>query len=163
MNNEVEIIDNFLPEETTKRIYKEMMSGYFPWHICTNVANEEDDSDDYYFTHQYIKDEKVNSDWYEIHIVPIIEKLNIKKIIRAKGNLYTNQKQLIEHNPHIDYDFEHKGALFCLNTCNGFTNFGFTKVDSVFNRMILFDPSKLHNSSTATDVIARVNINFNYW
>ena len=69
MNNEVEIIDNFLPEETTKRIYKEMMSGYFPWHICTNVANEEDDSDDYYFTHQYIKDEKVNSDWYEIHIV----------------------------------------------------------------------------------------------
>ena len=86
-----------------------------------------------------------------------------KELIRVKGNMYTNQNKFIEHIPHIDYDFKHKGAIYCLNTCNGHTNFMGEKVDSVFNRMILFNPTVLHNSTTTTDKIVRMNINFNYY
>ena len=93
--------------------------------------------------------------------------VNNKSIKNARGSSthvhLTTQNKFIEHIPHIDYDFKHKGAIYCLNTCNGHTNFMGEKVDSVFNRMILFNPTVLHNSTTTTDKIVRMNINFNYY
>ena len=160
----VEVIDNFLPEKLAQSMYDKMIGQDFSWFITLNVAKENVESNDYYFTHLfYDKHNGINSPWYEKFILPIKEKLNVKEFYRVKGNMYTNQNKFIEHLPHIDYDFEHKGALFCLNTCNGFTNFGTKKVDSVFNRMILFNPTILHNSTTTTDKVARLNVNFNYW
>ena len=37
-----------------------------------------------------------------------------------------------------------------------------TKVESIQNRLLLFAPSKTHNSTSCTDAKVRVNINFNY-
>ena len=51
-----------------------------------------------------------------------------------------------------------------MNTCDGYTKLkDGTKIDSVANRVLLFDPSKEHCSTTTTNVPARFNININYF
>ena len=151
-----------MPDEHAKKMYDTMIGPDFSWFITLKVAKEYVESNDYYFTHLFYNN-GINSSYHDEFIKPISDKLNTKELIRVKGNMYTNQNKFIEHIPHTDYDFEHKGAIFCLNTCNGYTNFMGEKVDSVFNRMILFDPTILHNSTTTTDKVVRMNINFNYY
>ena len=59
--------------------------------------------------------------------------------------------------------FPHKGAIFYINTNNGFTVLeDGTEIASVSNRLLLFNPSEPHHSTSCTDVKRRVNINFNY-
>ena len=57
---------------------------------------------------------------------------------------------------------EHKGAVFSLNTCNGGTVIDGQKFDSVGNRILFFDPTKPHHSTSTTDVKRRLNVNINY-
>ena len=54
--------------------------------------------------------------------------------------------------------------MFYLNDNDGVTvlNDG-TEVESVANRLLLFDASKPHHSTTCTDADRRVNLNFNYF
>ena len=84
-------------------------------------------------------------------------------LIRAKGNLYPNTKILHEHPMHGDLPFPHSAAILSLNTCDGYTKLkDGTKIDSVANRILLFDASNEHCSTTTTNVSARINININY-
>ena len=64
----------------------------------------------------------------------------------------------------IQWRIPHKTGIFSINTCNGYTKLeDGTKIDSVANRMLLFDASRPHTPSTTTDQTVRVNINFNYF
>ena len=47
--------------------------------------------------------------------------MKCKSIIRIKANFYPNQNKYIEHEKHVDYPYKHKGAIFFINTNNGFT------------------------------------------
>jgi hypothetical protein len=65
---------------------------------------------------------------------------------------------------HRDFSFKHKGAIYCVNTNNGGTKLeDGTIIGSVANRLLLFDPSTLHDSTNCTDKKARINININYF
>ena len=87
-----------------------------------------------------------------------------KSLIRIKANLYPKTDKIIEHDFHADFDFSHKSGLYSLNTNNGFTIMeDEEKIESVANRMIIFDASKLHKSTTCTDENFRANIVFNYF
>ena len=88
-----------------------------------------------------------------------------KSLIRIKANAYPkNGNKIIKHRPHIDNSFEHKGAIFYLNTNNGKTILkDGTEIDSIANRMLLFDSSKSHSSTNCTDAKMRFNININYF
>ena len=87
------------------------------------------------------------------------EAIGAEHLIRVKVNLYPRTDILVSHTPHTDYTFDHKGALFSLNTCDGHTNVDGTKVDSVKNRMLFFNPQVTHNSTNCTDQQFRCNIN----
>ena len=87
----------------------------------------------------------------------------VKSLIRIKANLYTRTNTIEHHADHTDLPFEHKTALFYLNNNNGLTVLeDGTKVESVENRLLLFDGSKKHHSTSSTDSV-RININFNYF
>ena len=97
-------------------------------------------------------------------IMPFKKPFNIKALIRIKINMYLNSETLKEHGMHSDYDYSHTGAILSINTCDGYTKLeDGTKIDSVANRMLLFDASKPHSSTTTTNQTVRVNINFNYF
>ena len=92
----------------------------------------------------------------------LITKTQIKN--RIKVNMYPRADLLFEHGYHRDRPYENRGALFALNTCDGYTKFkDGPKIESIENRMILFDASRLHTSTNTTNVNRRVNINFNYF
>ena len=70
-----------------------------------------------------------------------------------------------EHKPHKDNAQARRwrGAIYCLNTCDGYTGFSDgTKIDSVENRLILFDSTQDHFSTSTSNAQARININVNY-
>ena len=165
MNIKHTIKDNYLNEADYEKIRDTMKGDYFPWYFHDVVVTEDDTDDSHFFwTHIFFDREKgVASTFYKI-LHPLLNKLKFKALIRIKANLYSNQGKIIEHKDHADFPFKHKGALFSINSNNGFTILkDNTKIKSVANRMLLFDPSIPHRSSTCTDAKMRCNININYF
>ena len=95
---------------------------------------------------------------------PLLRLAKVEKLIRAKVNYYPKTSEIVHHKDHTDWRFEHKGALFYLNDCDGLTVLeDGTEVESVANRLLLFDSSKPHHSTTTTNADRRLNINLNYF
>jgi len=167
------VIDNFLDQKTFDEIKNLMLAQDFPWFLCDKVSsNEMKGKDNYYFSHQFY--DKVHygkvygvTQPTSLHfkaILPLLNKLEVKSLIRVKGNLYTYVGTQIEHGFHVDKNFSHKGAIFSINSNNGYTLLDDgTKIKSVENRILLFDPSIKHTSATCTDNVGRINININYF
>ena len=161
MNNIFEI-ENIIPIDYQNHIEKIMLGSNFPWYY-NNFVSSIDSKDGFYFTHSFFHDYCVGSDQYTL-LYPIFNKLNLKSIIRAKGNFYPKTSKIEEHGKHSDFGFKHNGFLFYINTNNGFTRLkDGTKIQSIENRGLLFDPGIEHNSSTCTNQNGRININFNYF
>ena len=166
---ENKIIDEFLPQETFKEIQNEILSSRFPFFI-TNKVNDYQTGEnqfDWYATHTIYEDNVAKSSYYSKWGNIFLDRINqiakVRALLRIKVNFYPNSKKLIEHAPHTDDEFTHIGAVFSLNTCDGFTRLhDGGKIDSVENRVVFFDASTPHNSTTTTTDIGRYNINFNF-
>ena len=160
-----EVIDNYLPQEQFENIRDIMMGSNFPWYYNPNVAHENEDKyiNSMYFTHTFCIDSVATSGFFD-SILPLLRKMNVKAMVRVKGNMYPNVGSLLENDRHVDFDFPHKAAIFYINTNNGPTTLeDGTKIESVENRILFFDPSKEHYSTHCTDQKIRVNININYF
>ena len=127
-----------------------------------NKKNSGEDITMFYFTHNLF-DSGINFPFYRELNQIFYSKMDIKVLDRMKVNLYTGMQTQIEHGYHKDRKWSHKGAIFSLNTCDGYTKFGEQKIESVANRIIFFDPSKPHNSTSCSNAKFRCNINFNYF
>jgi hypothetical protein len=163
VSTEYQIIDNALSKEQASFIKNTMISQEFPW-FYSGVVEGEYDIQQYYFTHNFFKRHNWLSNWAEQIVGPILSVLDPVSLIRIKGNFYPRSTEFLENNSHIDYDFPHMGAIYYVNTNDGFTVLeDGTQIESVENRILLFDPSKLHNSTHCTNEHGRVNINFNFF
>jgi hypothetical protein len=159
--------DNFLNQVDFENIKNSILGADFPWYFSDGVSYPDSSrihKNHFYWTHGFFTQDKgILSPAYKI-LIPLLKKLKPKALIRIKANLYSNQGKMIEHDNHADYPFKHRGAIFSLNTCNGFTALqDNTKIKSVANRLLLLNPSLLHHSSTCTDAQVRCNININYF
>ena len=171
------VIDNFLDEEyfdslVTFFIEDGEIQGqpqgplwYFNPHIVSrpghkNYTAKKDKL--FYLAHLLYGRQTPLSPYYD-KTIPLLKKLEAVCLIRIKVNLYPSTEILHEHAAHADFDFPHSGAILSLNTCDGYTKLeDGTKINSVANRILLFDASKHHCSTTTTNVPARINININY-
>jgi hypothetical protein len=157
-----EIIDNFLDKESFLKIKNLLISNIFPYYYNNGVSSL-NSKDGVYFTHLFYSEEFNKSSYYDF-IDPIVKKLKIKSLIRIKSNLYPPTPEIIEHEGHADYKFKHIGFLYYVNTNDGFTRLDEnTKIQSIENRGLIFEPHLNHNSSTCTNREGRININFNYF
>ena len=162
-----EVIDNFLDEEDFESLVslfrEDATCMEMPWFFQTNIAYENVVEDNlFYMIHVFYEHNLPSSPFYD-KLVPLLEKLKAVCLIQIKANLYPNTEILHEHPMHKDYPFSHSVAILSLNTCDGYTKLkDGTKIDSVANRILLFDASEEHCSTTTTNVPARININMNY-
>lgn len=157
------IIDNFLPWDYFVHLQRMMTDHSFPWLYNAEVANSGEIQDHFYFTHNIFQDFQPTSSIFE-QFVPFFKQLEMNAMVRARALLYVNQGKQIVHEKHIDFKFPHKTAVFYMNTNNGYTEFeDGTKVESVENRIVFFDGSIPHNSSTCTDQKIRVVMSINYF
>ena len=158
----IKIFDNFLDKETFTQIKNFIMGDDMPW-FFNNKVNEENNRD-YYFTHTFFRQGKVFSSLNEKLIIPLINQIKYKKLIAAKANLFTKKPKHIKYGLHTDYpkDFSHTTIILSINTNNGYTEFeNGQKVESVENRLLIFDGQLLHQSVGQTDTKQRINLNIN--
>ena len=159
------ILDNALPQEEFENIKNFMLNPSFSWNLTPVVTNEKENlpiSASYYFTHEF---------WSGFHtepqtqvFAPILNLLECRAMMRIKGNLYPSTETIIHHDNHTDYDFPHRGAIFYPNTNNGLTVLEDTiEIKSIENRLLTFDASRPHHSTTCSDDKCRVNVNFNFF
>lgn len=174
---DIKIIENFLPDKIFQNIYNTISNGEFVWQYCDGVAYLEqhrkenglsEHDNNFMFTHT-IYDHGMPTSGYYNDFFPDIEgclyqkaNIDIKAIIRIKCNLYTRTEKIIQHDMHEDYPFNHIAGLLSLNNNDGYTIFkDGTKIESIANRMIIFDGHDKHASTTCTNEKRRLNINFN--
>tara|TARA_R110002020_G_scaffold115357_2_gene265250 strand:+ start:494 stop:1012 length:519 start_codon:yes stop_codon:yes gene_type:complete len=169
-----QVIDNFL-DYVDLHVIQNFMFKDMDWYYSRSVASDKDSqSTHYYFAHQlfdFYQTDLPDSPFYKevlSRFGKAFKRLNMegemKALIRVKANLFPSTPKLVEHDFHIDYPFQHKGLLFSVNTCDGYTKLDDgTKIDSIENRLLLFDSSKNHASTTCTNTHVRVNMNFNYF
>lgn len=163
------IIENFLPDSEFKKVVEKINQPSFGWHWNQCVAyNEPDKDSNFYFTHTLYDwgapQCNLFSDIFSSVEGCLHEKadISIKAIVRVKCNLYTRTEKILQHDMHKDYDYSHTACLLSLNTCDGYTAFeSGEKIDSIANRMLIFDGLDQHCSTTCTDKKARLNVNFN--
>jgi len=160
-----EVFDNVLNKEDFELLqYNMITTDILPWFLANVVADLNEVGHHYYFTHMFYNNYKVQSPFMDKLLTPLIHKIDPKALIRIKGNLYPSTQTVEEHRNHSDYAYDHKGALFFVNSNNGYTTmYDGTRIESKENRLLLFDPSKPHRSSTCSDTKYRVTINFNYF
>lgn len=180
MTIEHKVIDNFFPLDVFDKLKTFLLpvdynykkdEDQIPWYYVPagNVVKGQGKPDRtrnwklFYLAH-LIYEHTILSPFYNKIISHCSEPLDIKSLIRIKINMYPNTEIVKEHGMHIDYKFSHKAAILSINTCDGYTKLeDGTKIDSIANRMLLFDGSKPHTPSTCTDQPIRMNINFNYF
>ena len=159
------IIDNALSRKDFLKIKEMMTDQYFTWNVINTVANNSEQMPNpasYYFIHMFWEG-LYTTDEVSVFI-PVLEMLGAKELMRVKGNLFPSTDNLIHHEDHFDYPCEHRGAILYLNTNDGLTVLeNEVEVESVENRLLLFDPSKMHHSTTCTTKPYRMNVNFNFF
>tara|TARA_B100000902_G_C27271061_1_gene896288 strand:+ start:857 stop:1354 length:498 start_codon:yes stop_codon:yes gene_type:complete len=165
MNTTPKIIDNWLEQDYYDHLKNSVFSTSFPWVFCQEVANLGEMNDEhFFFTHRVFDRFEPQSSFVKELDHLLVNYLQVKSIIRIRFNLYPNIGKLVEHDLHEDYQYNHNTAVLYLNTCNGYTGFeDGTKVESVDNRVVLFDGSTPHRSTTCTDQKARIVLSVSYF
>ena len=172
--NKIEIIDNFLDKDDYDDLKKFLMSSRSQWRFVDFIAHKDERNQgrDGYFVHSFT-DRDPNTFLERFQISPdyqkvsklldcIKNKLNFREILRVRSSLYPRREKQNPDPYHVDYDFNHKVCIFYVNTNNGFTMFeSGEKVDSIANRLLIFDGLEKHCSVVQTDTTARYIININ--
>jgi len=162
------IIDNFLPKDQFKYLEEQMLGDSVEWsynsYITYSDGTLNSDLYNYQFTHTFFWKGQSRSKWIGT-IDPILQKLNPSAIVRIKANLQPKTEQIITHEYHLDHNhFDGKIAIFYINTNDGYTIFeDGTKIDSVANRLVIFDGNILHTGTSCTDQKVRCVINFMFY
>ena len=139
MNVEYEIIDEFLDIPTFTQIQNTIINTpAIPWGYNQRIEGLDADGEQKVLPNGKFDMSNIKSqNWrlsYLVHpifanyeilgglafelIVPVLNKLGVNALIRAKINLYPHAETLSEHKKHQDYPFSHKAGIFYLNTCN---------------------------------------------
>ena len=98
----------------------------------------------------------------------LLYKLKISSLLQVRANMTISKKDSYESSWHVDYpDGDSKTAILYLTTCNAKTMIDVKKeiieIDSVENRILIFDTAISHKMISATDAKRRIIINLNYF
>lgn len=177
MPADIRVIDDFLPEDLFKEVKDLFYHPETTWYLAPGISDMDSTMDQFnpldnwYLVHVVYNSHEPKSNAWErmsnIFIPALKERVGIEfqQLTRIKANCYPHTHEVQEHPFHVDSIDQHslKGALYSLNTCDGYTGFADeTKVDSVANRMIIFDSTKKHHSTSTSNAPQRININFNF-
>ena len=160
----MKIIDNFLEESDFKYIQEVMSNHQFPWYYHDKIDSVVQETDNFQFCHGFYSANKgFHGDYHEL-LHPILGKLNAQYVLKAKANLNVRGDGSMIGDYHIDVDVESaKTAIFYVTTNNGYTLLETgEKIESIANRIVIFDSDIKHTGFSATDSKTRILININF-
>jgi hypothetical protein len=175
----MKIIDNCLPDKLFSNLIENVFREDFPWYYVSQTASPSldiTDTFDYSWTHLAIENGEDNSKIAKL--VRDIHQFCMSRSGEKPGNLFRARFGLITalekqkiHEPHIDFDFEHRVGLLYLNNSDGDTIFYKDRyqnleissetfkrqkgefsiensISPIANRFVLFEGDQFHSSST---------------
>jgi hypothetical protein len=160
-----EVIDNFLDKEYFDTIKNTLTSLDMNWFYRDNMTSD-DEHGMCYFTHNFFLKNHVYSPYFNL-LEPFLAKLNISSLIEVRSNMTISKEDRYESSWHVDNPYENsKTVILYLTTCNAKTMINVEKeiieIDSVENRILIFDTNISHKMKSATDAKRRIIINLNY-
>lgn len=165
-----EIFNNFLPRNEFLSIRNKILCEDFPW-LLSNKNNHNhmlcDERFNFQLVHTFYQSPTIISKHIDI-LNPLFAKLNIQLLLRAKSNITICSENVQIYGYHSDLPDSlskiSKTAIFYLNTNDGYTIFKNTqeKVESLENRIVIFDSNHEHSGTNCTDVKFRTVININF-
>ena len=166
----ISIQDNYLSEQEHRTLYNTVTGEFFPWCFTSYIVGpplekeEEANLEAFQLVHMFYNDSQILSKAFDI-LTPLLKRLNHQTLVRIKLNLNPYAPKLTLGGYHRDQNFKCKGAIYYLNTNNGYTLFkkGKKKVSSVKNRIVFFDTEAYHLGTNSTDCKNRLVLNFNYF
>jgi hypothetical protein len=165
MNSKYQIIDNVLSKKDFLLIAN-FFTNNLKWNYSNSIVSRQSTNymlDNYMFNHLFYN----NQDPFTISknisvIIPILNELNIYELYRCKSNFYARTEKIVNHDYHTDMNFKHLVALYFVNSNNGLTIIkNIAEIESIENRLLIFDGSLEHASTTSSDNV-RINININF-
>ena len=163
-----EIIDNFLEPEEFSGIRNLILGHQFPWFFIDFIDYKQDnqnDLTDFQFTHAFYDYCVPTSNFYS-NVLPLINKICPLALVRVKANLltFTGKQRVNSFHTDIGEKFNGKTAVYYLNTNDGKTIFSNGKeIESVENRLVIFDGTCKHKGTSCSDKKGRYLINLNYY
>lgn len=158
------VIDNFLPQDKFLLLKNTMESYDFPWQFSDDINHPNEKK--VFYKSQYIHMfDSIENRFKSIHchlIEPIVNFLSPSKIIRIKSNSLPKTKKIIRCGWHIDSTANTLySAIFYVNTNDGYTEFkDGVKINSIENRLAVFESNIIHSATTCTTDNRRIIINF---
>jgi hypothetical protein len=168
------VIDNFLDKDDFKALQDVMTGNDFPWfygntktYIDPKLKDQKINQDyNFQFTHYFYRDYSPSSGYWPI-LNKFNEFLNPLAYTRIKANLTVKTPEIITYGYHTDYLGVPSGlktAVYYINTNNGKTIFkDGDEVDSIENRLVVFDTDMLHTGTSCTDQNTRILLNINFF
>ena len=190
--NDIQIHDNFLTQTEYEALYNVFKSHEVNWYYDDFINSPIDDDSDYNFQfvhpiYHYNENGPLfledSENWYNrLRLIksshkklidPILSKLNVEVLLRMKFNMNIRTNEIIESNFHVDIGTslpyldlnpnEYKIAIFYLNSNDGYTLFECgRKIESVANRVVIFDGKLKHCGTSCTNQKNRIVLNINY-
>ena len=190
--NDIQIHDNFLTQTEYEALYNVFKSHEVNWYYDDFINSPIDDDSDYNFQfvhpiYHYNENGPLfledSENWYNrLRLIksshkklidPILFKLNVEVLLRMKFNMNIRTNEIIESNFHVDIGTslpyldlnpnEYKIAIFYLNSNDGYTLFECgRKIESVANRVVIFDGKLKHCGTSCTNQKNRIVLNINY-
>ena len=160
----MKVIDDFISPSDYEQLREYCMGTAVRWKFNSHKVQPGDGQEQ--FTFLFFENKRFatfNKPELEL-IDPIFARLNPDVLMKVKANLTTRTEKPLLSMYHRDTKHPNKTAIYYINTNNGYTQFkNGDKVDSVANRMLIFDAQELHAGATCSDEQVRVVINFNYF
>ena len=162
-NTNYQVIDNFIEETEYQRMKEVIHSNPFMWFWNDNQTSNKDS---YFFSHELIRSNKMQSP-YAIMFKPLTDKINPSNILNIRGNLTVNtygNNWCGKHTDKYSEKMDHITAIFYFGTNNGKTVLcpegeEEIEIESIDNRLLMFDCNIEHYVKHATDVDRRIVIN----
>ena len=171
----IQIKNNFLSLKEHKDLLQIISGNMFPYYSMPYQTKDikTKNKQEHLLQHILMRNEQINSDWFEKIVIPFTLKLPIEKMIYARLNLIVNQNKPYASAWHTDFKTTYSGnffsekkattAVYYFNTCNGATEIkGHKKIKSVKNKLIIFPSRLLHRGIQQTDTVFRWVLNFGY-
>jgi ectoine hydroxylase-related dioxygenase (phytanoyl-CoA dioxygenase family) len=185
----MKVIDDFLPVAYQNKLEKTLLGMDFPWYLNMTTVPVTDDAtynsnynskntkEGFQFTHLFIRDGSVYSDFYPLvsvltHHLMLKENIEIEKTMRIKANLTVqdlNYPVANHHSIHVDYELRNLiTCIYYVNDSDGDTVFfssdgkdEVSRVSPKKGRLVYFNGQTLHAGRPPVNKKHRCVINFN--
>tara|TARA_R100001244_G_C5102346_1_gene119125 strand:+ start:36 stop:557 length:522 start_codon:yes stop_codon:yes gene_type:complete len=167
------IIEDYLPENVLKEMYKVYTSPSFPWYYSPSITSTKlpKIQESFYFYHTFYEKYGFSSNFAHTLDYLMREKLKPISLINVRLNLTVNRHKVYTSNWHQDEHFDkkkiHTTSILYLNSNNGETQLRdddkIIRIKSVANRLLTFNSAVFHRIKLQTNTNLRLVLNLNYY